>query len=73
MFGHSLGGYITLAFAELYPQYLTGFSLVHSTANPDSEEAKEARARMQRRFRMRERDHLSKDYPRSYFLLKILK
>lgn len=43
LFGHSLGGYITLAFAELYPQYLKGFSLVHSTANPDSEEAKEAR------------------------------
>ncbi|MBS8264130.1 alpha/beta fold hydrolase [Mesobacillus boroniphilus] len=43
MFGHSLGGYITLAFAELYPQYLNGFSLVHSTANQDSEEAKEAR------------------------------
>ncbi|WP_226674534.1 alpha/beta fold hydrolase [Mesobacillus jeotgali] len=43
MFGHSLGGYITLAFAELYPQYLKGFSLVHSTANPDSEDAKEAR------------------------------
>jgi pimeloyl-ACP methyl ester carboxylesterase len=43
MFGHSLGGYITLAFAELYPQYLNGYSLVHSTANPDSEEAKAAR------------------------------
>ena len=43
MFGHSLGGYITLAFAEAYPQNLNGFSLVHSTANPDSEEAKEAR------------------------------
>ncbi|MBT2691932.1 alpha/beta hydrolase [Bacillus sp. ISL-55] len=43
MFGHSLGGYITLAFADLYPQHLKAFSLVHSTANPDSEEAKEAR------------------------------
>jgi pimeloyl-ACP methyl ester carboxylesterase len=43
MFGHSLGGYITLAFAEMYPHYLNGYSLVHSTANPDSEEAKEAR------------------------------
>jgi pimeloyl-ACP methyl ester carboxylesterase len=43
MFGHSLGGYITLAFAEIYPHYLNAYSLVHSTANPDSEEAKEAR------------------------------
>ncbi len=43
MFGHSLGGYITLAFAELYPKYLNGFSLIHSTASPDTEEAKAAR------------------------------
>lgn len=43
LFGHSLGGYITLAFAEAHLHYLNGFSLVHSTANPDSEEAKEAR------------------------------
>lgn len=43
MFGHSLGGYITLAFAEKYPEYLDGFSLVHSTADPDSDEAKSGR------------------------------
>jgi pimeloyl-ACP methyl ester carboxylesterase len=28
--GHSLGGYITLAFAELYPGMLTGYCLFHS-------------------------------------------
>ncbi|MBT2655743.1 alpha/beta hydrolase [Bacillus sp. ISL-18] len=43
MFGHSLGGYITLAFAEKYSQSLSCFSLVHSTAYPDSEEAKKGR------------------------------
>ncbi|MEH7098458.1 alpha/beta fold hydrolase [Neobacillus vireti] len=43
MFGHSLGGYITLAFAEKYNSSLNGFSLVHSTAYPDSEEAKKGR------------------------------
>ncbi|MFC4798994.1 alpha/beta fold hydrolase [Neobacillus sp. GCM10023253] len=43
MFGHSLGGYITLAFAEKYNTHLTGFSLVHSTAFPDSDEAKKGR------------------------------
>jgi pimeloyl-ACP methyl ester carboxylesterase len=43
MFGHSLGGYITLAFAEKFGQMLNGFSLVHSTAFPDSEEAKKGR------------------------------
>ncbi|MDQ0201355.1 alpha/beta fold hydrolase [Neobacillus ginsengisoli] len=44
MFGHSLGGYITLAFAEKYSDRLNGFSLVHSTAFPDSDEAKKGRA-----------------------------
>ncbi|PGL69856.1 alpha/beta hydrolase [Bacillus sp. AFS055030] len=43
MFGHSLGGYITLTFAQRYSNYLNGFSLIHSTAYPDSEEAKKAR------------------------------
>lgn len=43
MFGHSLGGYIALAFAEKYDQMLNGFSLIHSTAFPDSEEAKKGR------------------------------
>ncbi len=43
MFGHSLGGYVTLAFAEKYADKLTGFSLVHSTAYPDDEKGKENR------------------------------
>lgn len=40
MIGHSLGGYITLAYAELYPQDLLGIGLFHSTAFADSEEKK---------------------------------
>src|SRR4051812_45107269 len=43
MFGHSLGGYITLAFAEKFSQMVNGLSLIHSTAYPDSEEAKKGR------------------------------
>ncbi|PLS18791.1 alpha/beta hydrolase [Bacillus sp. M6-12] len=43
MFGHSMGGYVTLAFADKYPELLDGFSLVHSTANSDSREAKAGR------------------------------
>ncbi|WP_277584825.1 alpha/beta fold hydrolase [Psychrobacillus antarcticus] len=43
MFGHSLGGYITLAFAESYSHYLNGFSLIHSTGFADSKEAKDGR------------------------------
>lgn len=43
MFGHSLGGYVTLAFAERFPGKLSGFSLIHSTAFPDDEAGKEGR------------------------------
>jgi pimeloyl-ACP methyl ester carboxylesterase len=43
MIGHSMGGYITLAFAEKYPEMLTAFCLFHSTAFADSEEKKEVR------------------------------
>ena len=43
VFGHSLGGYITLAFAEKYPASLNTFGLVHSSSFADSEEKKSAR------------------------------
>jgi len=43
MLGHSLGGYITLAFAEQYASKLAAFGLIHSTAFPDSEAAKQNR------------------------------
>jgi 3-oxoadipate enol-lactonase len=43
LFGHSLGGYVALAFAEKYPQMLSAFSLIHSTARPDDTAAKENR------------------------------
>lgn len=43
MVGHSMGGYITLAFASKYKNHLSGFGLFHSTVLPDSEEKKENR------------------------------
>ncbi len=42
-FGHSMGGYITLAFVELYPNLVKGFGLVHSSAFADNEEKKQNR------------------------------
>jgi pimeloyl-ACP methyl ester carboxylesterase len=45
MIGHSLGGYVTLAFAEAYPQMLQGFGLFNSTAFADTEEKKKVRNR----------------------------
>lgn len=41
--GHSLGGYITLAFAEKYPQMLSGYSLLHSQPMADDEDKKAKR------------------------------
>jgi pimeloyl-ACP methyl ester carboxylesterase len=43
LIGHSMGGYITLAFAEKYPGMPDRFGLFHSTAYADSEEKKEIR------------------------------
>jgi pimeloyl-ACP methyl ester carboxylesterase len=45
MLGHSMGGYIILAFAEKYPQLLKGFGFIHSTAFADNEEKKQNRQR----------------------------
>ncbi|MGE0635145.1 MAG: alpha/beta fold hydrolase [Bacteroidia bacterium] len=45
MAGHSMGGYVILAFAEKYPELLKGVCLFHSTALPDSEEKKRDRDR----------------------------
>ena len=43
MIGHSMGGYITLAFAEKYHYMLRGFGLFHSTAFEDTDEKKATR------------------------------
>jgi pimeloyl-ACP methyl ester carboxylesterase len=38
--GHSMGGYVALAFAELYPDHIKGLFLLNSTARADSDERK---------------------------------
>jgi len=38
--GHSMGGYVALAFAELYPETVKGIVLLNSTSRADSEERK---------------------------------
>jgi len=43
LIGHSLGGYVTLAFAETFPEKLIGFGLFHSTCYSDTPEKKETR------------------------------
>jgi pimeloyl-ACP methyl ester carboxylesterase len=43
--GHSLGGYVALAFAEKYPDMIKGLLLLNSTARADSDERKRNRDR----------------------------
>jgi pimeloyl-ACP methyl ester carboxylesterase len=45
MVGHSMGGYISLSFAKLFPKNLKGLCLMNSTANPDTAEKKKNRDR----------------------------
>ena len=45
LIGHSMGGYVTLAFAEKYPEALNGYGLFHSHAGADTKEAKTNRKR----------------------------
>ena len=44
--GHSLGGYVALAMANLNPIKIGGLVLFHSTPHPDSEERKSNRSRV---------------------------
>jgi pimeloyl-ACP methyl ester carboxylesterase len=43
--GHSMGGYVALAFAELYPENVRALVLLNSTSKADSEERKANRDR----------------------------
>lgn len=38
LIGHSMGGYVALAFTDLFPEKVIGLCLMNSTATPDSEE-----------------------------------
>jgi pimeloyl-ACP methyl ester carboxylesterase len=43
--GHSLGGYVMLAFAQLFPEKLESFVLLHSTVYADTDEKRKNRLR----------------------------
>ena len=45
LIGHSIGGYVALAFAELYPDNVKGIVLQNSTSKADSDERKANRDR----------------------------
>ena len=43
LIGHSMGGYVALALAELFPSNIQGLILFHSSATADNEEKKDKR------------------------------
>jgi len=43
--GHSMGGYVSLAYLDLFSEGLSGLVLLNSTSYPDSEERKKTRSR----------------------------
>lgn len=45
LIGHSMGGYVALAFAEKYPGLVAGLGLFHSSALPENEEDRERHQR----------------------------
>lgn len=48
LLGHSMGGYVSLQFADLYPEYLKSLTLFFSTFLPDDAEKKEQRRKSYR-------------------------
>ncbi len=45
LLGHSMGGYVALAYAATYPDDLSGLGLIHSTARSDDASKRESRIR----------------------------
>jgi len=63
MVGHSMGGYVTLAYADLYPEKLAGIGLFHSMALEDGEEAKANRDRTIQLIRKSKNSFLNQFFP----------
>lgn len=61
--GHSMGGYVTLAFVKKYPQMLSAAVMLHSTPNPDSDEKKIFREREIEIVQSGKKDMLAKTTP----------
>jgi pimeloyl-ACP methyl ester carboxylesterase len=70
--GHSLGGYITLAFLELYPERLTGYCLFHSHPFADTPEAIEKRGREMKIVMAGKKDLMYPDNIKRMFAIKNL-
>jgi pimeloyl-ACP methyl ester carboxylesterase len=54
--GHSMGGYVALAFAEKHPDHVKGLCLMNSTSRADTEEKKASRSKA---IQLVKKNHLS--------------
>ncbi|MCF8330835.1 MAG: alpha/beta fold hydrolase [Bacteroidales bacterium] len=67
MTGHSMGGYVGLAFAKKYPTNLNGLVLLHSHPDEDSEEARKNRDKTIDIIKKDKKDFISTFIPSLYF------
>ncbi len=61
--GHSMGGYVSLAFAKKFPELLNGMVLFHSQAGADNEEGKQNRTRTIKVVKKDHKDFIAKFIP----------
>ena len=67
MVGHSMGGYVALAFCARYPELLDGLVLLSSTPNPDTDAKRENRRREIALVRAGKKDALARVAPEAGF------
>lgn len=67
MVGHSMGGYVSLAFCARYPEQLEGLVLLSSSPNPDTDEKTENRRREIALVRAGKKDVLARVAPETGF------
>ncbi|NPA44646.1 MAG: alpha/beta hydrolase [Chlorobi bacterium] len=65
--GHSMGGYVALAFAEKYPKKMSALSLFHSSPFADNDEKKNARLATIERIKNGEKDEICINHAKSVF------
>ncbi len=65
--GHSMGGYVAMAFAQNYPEKMSGFCLFHSTPFADNDVKIKSRNEAIRRIENGEKDDICKTHSKAVF------